>query len=201
MTSKQKRNLAVAELSGRAVERPRTEIVDQGYKQELFLMAYAKHGILTESLRASGTKEGDYHRWMTQDEVFAGLFQEARRAWGDKIREWVNNVAMDGVPEPVVYKGQIQYERDPDTGEIVYDVRGQKVPVMVPKRDNRVLLRLAEANLDEFAKGRAGGDHSKGPKAAPTINITFKPVEDGRLVLEGSAVEVPDERIDYDPFA
>ena len=187
---------AVATLAGRAVS-PRSRLVDEIDKQERFLTAYAEHGILTKALRASEITSADFNRWMTQDEVFATeMFQDARRAWADRIRGWVNEAAMEGIPEPVVYKGQIQYERDPDTGEIVRDARNRRVPVTVNKRDNRVLLRLAEANLDEFAKGRQGGDHTsrKGVAGGRNVHINFIPADGGRP----APMDVSAESVDYD---
>ena len=173
---------AVATLAGRSVQ-PMTALVDEADKQEKFLDAYAECGLLIPALKKSGVTETRYGKWMRTDETFVGLFKVARAAWGDKIRERINQVALKGVPEPVVYKGQIQYVRDED-GEFVYDKRGHKIPVTVPKYDNRVLLRLAEANLDEFAKGRHGGDHTaKSTSVGPAnININFIPAENGRPV-------------------
>ena len=194
---------AVATLAGRGLgtdgRRVMTRLVDEADKQERFLTAYAEKGIMLPALRESNVMETDFHRWMTQDETFVELFQSARRAWADRVRDWINRAAMEGIPEPVFYKGQKQYERDPDTGELLRDAQGHKVPVTVNKRDNKVLLRLAEANLDEFAKGRHGGDHVSGKgrtSGGVNLNINFIPAQDGRV----APIDVTAEAVDYDPF-
>ena len=192
------KNLAVATLAGRGVDRPMTRLVEEATKQESFLTAYAEKGILTDALRAGGVMESDFNRWMTQDEVFVDNFQSARRCWADHVRGWVNAAAMEGIPEPVIYKGQVQYQRDPDTGEFILDARGHRIPVTVNKRDNRVLMKLAEANLDEFARGRQGGDHTskKGISGGVNLNISFVPAKDGRP----APIDVVPDSVEYDPF-
>lgn len=197
-----KSRTAISTLAGRSVQ-PMTALVDEADKQEKFLSAYAECGLLMPSLLESGVTETRYGKWMREDETFVSLFKVARAAWADKIRAQINLVALEGAPEPVVYKGQIQYVRDED-GELVYDKRGHKIPVTVPKRDNRVLLRLAEANLDEFAKGRHGGDHAAKPTGAgpANINIHFITAEDGRpaeIKVEGKRLPDASPLMDVPP--
>ena len=114
------------------------------------------------------------------------------------IRDRIHQVALQGVLEPIVYKGQIQYERD-DEGEFVLDEHGEQIPVTVAKYDNRVLMRLAEANLDEYAKGQHGGRRSgNDPKTSVNIQVNYPQVGDGPPppsveLVKTSALPAPNE--------
>ena len=196
-TQRSKQRNAITVLAGRSVQ-PLTALVDEADKQEKFLDAYAECGTMMQALQKSGVTETRFNTWMQSDETFVQLFNTARAAWGDKIRARIHQVALEGVPEPIVYKGQIQYLRD-DDGEFILDARGRRQPVTVPKYDNRVLLRLAEANLDEFAKGKHGGDHAARPAGGSgpaNIQINFIAAEDGRPA-EVKLMDVPPEDLSF----
>ena len=201
-TQRSKQRNAITVLAGRSVQ-PLTALVDEADKQEKFLDAYAECGTMMQALQKSGVTETRFNTWMQSDETFVQLFNTARAAWGDKIRARIHQVALEGVPEPIVYKGQIQYLRD-DDGEFILDARGRRQPVTVPKYDNRVLLRLAEANLDEFAKGKHGGDHAARPAGGggpANIQINFIAAEDGRpaevKVDASPLMDVPPEDLSF----
>ena len=195
------RDLAISTHAGRSVRRPSTALVDEADKQERFLAAFARCGILTKALQKSGVEEHRYGKWMTCDEVFAEQYQNARRAWGDKIREMIHQVSFEGVPEPLVHKGEIMYKMD-EVGNPLLDTRGRKIPVTVNKRDNRVLMELARANLDEYKRDR-GGSSKAIFKAPVKIHVNAVKPGEGEPPPSVEIIDVvpePVENLDYDPF-
>jgi hypothetical protein len=85
-------------MRGRTVRTPRVE--------ERFLKQLAAGGSVTSAARAIGTGRSTVYQWRDDDE-FAALWDEAVKAGTDLIEDEAVRRAVEGVPRPVFYQGQI----------------------------------------------------------------------------------------------
>ncbi len=77
-------------------------------KQSKFLDILAQTGKVAESARAVGfTSTAFLHKIRREDEDFAEAWNQAVSAAGDVLEEEAHRRAIDGITDPVYYKGEI----------------------------------------------------------------------------------------------
>ena len=74
--------------------------------QRAFLAAYAECGTITAAAEAAKINRRQHHRWIEAGNGYQEAFAEARERAGDRLEEEARRRAVDGVPEPVFYKGK-----------------------------------------------------------------------------------------------
>lgn len=108
-------------------------------KQRAFLAAFAKLGNIAEACVAAATGRRSHYDWIEQPE-YKAAFEDAKEEAADLLEGEARRRAQYGVREPVVYQGELCYEKvvDPETGEIT---RGSK-PLVIRKYSDVLLIFL-----------------------------------------------------------
>lgn len=141
-----------------------------------FFGAYAVHGTKTSAARVVGTEYRTILNYLRdhpglQDEFDASA-KEAREEHVDRLLTEVNRRGVLGFMEPVVYKGRIMYEVDPDNP-------GQMRPVTIRKHSDRALeLAVRIAMPDKFRAPASGSPFDPGGApggVAPVASIVIMP--------------------------
>jgi hypothetical protein len=107
-------------------------------KQRAMLEAYAICGNLTKAAELAGISRLTHYDWLEREPGYGTAFEAAETRFADQIREFVRQRALVGVPEPIIWQGEIM--RDKDTQEII----------TVLKRSDRILELLAKSRCPEF---------------------------------------------------
>lgn len=174
--------------------------------------AYATSPTLASAARIAGVNAPTVYGWKKSCEKFQSALEEVRPIYGDTIREVIHQRAFEGYEKPVIYKGQLIWRRDPLTGDLELDDDFMPIPLTERVVSDRMLERLAGANLPEYAQTsgssakvnvglNAGGDGTN-IEAGVEIQVNFVDPpdwdkaewgEDGRVVLEGTAIDVTPE--------
>ena len=103
-----------------------------------FLEEYVQNGgVVIQAAKAGPIHRDTVYQYLKHDPEFARAFQEAEEERKGLIRSTIKRRAIDGWEEPVF--GRVGKDQDGIVGYI-------------RKHDNRVLIRWAEACLEEFAK-------------------------------------------------
>ena len=74
-------------------------------KRDAFLTAYAEVGTVTHAADIVGVHRNAHYNWM-QDPEYVEKFREAERQAADVLEKEVRRRAVEGVEEPVFYKGE-----------------------------------------------------------------------------------------------
>lgn len=140
-----------------------------------FLLAFSEIGIIGEACEVAGVSRAEVSLWKKDDEAFALAYRDAEDQAADSLEKEAHRRAVTGWHEPVFYKGEITYLRDPD-GKLELDDEFNPIPVTVLKKSDRMLERMLEARHPKY--GRKGGPGASGaidPNDLPptTINIHF----------------------------
>jgi hypothetical protein len=71
------------------------------------LEAYIQFGTVTHASQAVGIGRRTHYDWLAADPAYAGAFADAKDAVADAYELEVKRRAIEGVDEPVFYKGEI----------------------------------------------------------------------------------------------
>ena len=113
-----------------------------------FLEAYAQCGNVTEAARRAGVdRTVHYKRWMPDPE-YAAAFEDADLTASDLLLEEARRRAHDGWDEPVVYQGELQYEKVWNAEAKRFELTG--APLAVRKYDSTLLMFLIKAKRPEY---------------------------------------------------
>ena len=104
-----------------------------------FVEAYALHGIIQPGLDAAGICRATYTLWRRQDEAFNEACDAAYQCAVDKAELELRTRAIEGTEEPVLYKGEPVWRRNPDTGDYLLDKDFNYVPFTISKKSDRLL--------------------------------------------------------------
>ena len=114
-----------------------------------FLDEYiANGGTIINAARVADIHRNTVGRYLNDDPEFARAFKEADEVRNDNIRATLKRIYIDGWEEPVF--GRVDRVVD---GKVLCET---VIVGHVTRHDNKLLMRMAEANLEEYAK-TAGG--------------------------------------------
>lgn len=103
-----------------------TKIALSKKKRKAFLVALAETGQVTKAARAVGyTNTSFLHRMRRNDEAFAEEWKQAEDAAGDFLIEEARRRAVEGVLEPIYYKGEVAgYKTNHSDALLMFIIRG-----------------------------------------------------------------------------
>jgi hypothetical protein len=76
-------------------------------KKRSFLAAYAETGTIKQAAKIAGIERKSHYLWLEKDPEYVEMFKSAREQAGDQLEQEARRRAIEGVPEPVWYRGQI----------------------------------------------------------------------------------------------
>lgn len=112
---------------------------EQAARREAFLRVYRECGVVGTTCRHLGLSRDWYYREREKDKAFAAAADAAFQDAVDDAEYELRRRAIEGVVEPVLFKGQPVYRRDPETGDLLRDENGDYIPVTVSIRSDRLL--------------------------------------------------------------
>lgn len=122
---------------------------DNTRKMEDFLLEYAQCGVVGPALRAVGATRADLRCWRKEDK-FRERLQEAHDDAVDEAEAELRSRAVEGWDEPVLYKGEPVWARNPDTGSILMNENFEPVPFTVRKHSDRLLEVYVQSHIPEY---------------------------------------------------
>lgn len=139
-----------------------------------FLLAYQRLGRIAPAAEAAGVSPGAVYRARKTDPDFAAAFEEAEEIVAHTIEDEMYRRAVEGVDEPVVYKGAISYELEPyvdeDGNQRVrhrLDADGNPIPVTTRVYSDALLIHMSKGRL----RDRYGTERTEvsGPDGGPIV--------------------------------
>ncbi len=121
---------------------------------DAFFDAFAKYGS-QEAARKVAEKSGgpkspsSISNWKRYSDAFRLELDKARIRHGELLEAELTRRAMHGRPEQVIYRGQIAYQRNPSTGQLLRDENEQFIPVVIRKYSDALLTLKLRAELPE----------------------------------------------------
>ena len=130
-------------------------------KKEAFLRAFSKCGRITTAAEAVGINPDTHYEWEQKDKAYATRFLRAIDAYEDTYLGELHERIFQGVPEHVVYQGQLmgQWRK----------VEGESEPRFVPTIINRktdATLIFGIKRLDEMRQRRQDREKAQAEAAA-----------------------------------
>lgn len=119
-------------------------------KVKAFLVAYSECGNVTEAARLANITRQSHYEWLSEVNGYAAAFEVAREMAADRLEAEARRRAVEGVDDPVFYKGrQITVERD-----------GKYVPVVLKKYSDALLMFLMKGASPDKYRDRATIDQT-----------------------------------------
>ena len=81
-----------------------------------------------------------------KDKDFHKAWEDARECLIDELEDHLIHRAIKGTQRPIVQKGERVYERNPVTGELLLDKKGEPIPVVEHVYPDGVALAVLKAN-------------------------------------------------------
>lgn len=134
--------------------------------QRAFLAAYAKVGNITKAAEAAGITRKCHSLWSDKNRAGAAKylaeFEEARAEAIDHLEAEARRRAVEGVNEPVIYKGELMGIWLNSAGERVAEGApgASFVPLTVKKHSDVLLIFLLKAADPEKYRDRTDTRHS-----------------------------------------
>ena len=140
-----------------------------------FLEAYGECGNLTAAAKACKIDKRRHVDWMKEEE-YPGEFAAAKERYCDLLRAELHDRIFRGIPEPVIYQGQLQFEPLRKNGAIVRDKNGNprlsNVPLVVWKKSDVLLMFEAKKHMPEYRE-HYNHEHSGAGGAPIAIEVKF----------------------------
>lgn len=151
-------------------------------KKGKFLEAYRAHGVIGPACSVAGIGRTTFKRWRQEDEEFAAAVQDAYDDAVDAGEAELRARGVVGVDEPVLYKGEPVWRRDPQTGELLLDDDFEPIPFTINRRSDRLLEVYVRSHRPQY-KERTEVSMT-GPDGGPVKqDVTVRYVlPDGRTV-------------------
>ena len=132
------------------------------------------------SCRIAGVSRTIFYYHRDKDVEFAKAVKEAYHAGTLAMEDEARRRGTDGVDRHVIYKGQYQYRRDPETGELLKDDKGRPVPITVKEYSDILLIFCLKA------RDRMRYADSDASMERPTSDMPLPPSDAGdlRFILE-----------------
>lgn len=162
-------------------------------KKAAFLAAYAKTGNITAAAKVAKVNRGQHYDWLLDpdyERAFASAHQEA----AELLELEARRRAMEGVHEPVIYQGALQYEAvrdktgapklDPETGEALLR------PLTIRRYSDTLLIFLLKGAKPETYRETFKGEikHSGAIGRGPDLsNLTDEQLEQLEQLAKAAA--------------
>lgn len=121
-------------------------------KQKAFLRAYTAVGSITEAAKACKMSRSSHYEWMEHEPEYAEAFTAAQEEAVETLEAECWRRAKDGVHEPVIYQGRLQFlpKFDRKTKTVKIDPTTKRpiisdVPLTVRKKSDVLLIFLLKA--------------------------------------------------------
>lgn len=118
-------------------------------EQFTFLKAFEEYGHDGAAASSAGIYLSEVLKWKMEDE-FVTAYENSRAQFAGSLFKEAITRARDGYEEPLIYKGQIQYMRDQETGELLLDDNLMPIPATIVKKSERMLALALKAHIDEY---------------------------------------------------
>lgn len=128
-------------------------------KQGAFLAAFKITASITRAAAAAKIDRVLHYRWLAEDEEYTEAFRQAREEAAQALEDEAIRRAHEGWEEPVIYHGELCYQRD-SRG------RTRKRVLTVRKYSDQLLLATLKAWLPEKYRERVTAEHT-GPDGNP----------------------------------
>ena len=155
-----------------------TSSLDQiAAQQSAFLAAYKEFGHDGAAVATAGITLSELQHWK-EDEQFFLKYEEAFELFsGTLVREAIVR-ARDGWDEPIVHHGEVQYLKDPETGQVLLDDELKPIPATIRKKSEGLLKLALKANIEQY--NPQSKVEMAGPEGEPlTNNITVEFIQPG----------------------
>lgn len=142
-------------------------------KKQAFLSAYAILGSIIGAAEASGVSRASHFVWMQQKgpaaEQYRADFEAAREESTERMEAEARRRAVDGINEPVIYKGELMGIWVNEVGERVGEgTPGAKfVPLTVKKHSDVLLIFMLKGAMPEKYKDRVSTEFKDLTPPAP----------------------------------
>ena len=175
-------------------------------KQERFLKALGKHGVVKAACAYAGISRQTYKNWRDTDEAFKERLPDAYDERNDTLEYAAYSQAVDGIPSYVVSQGRIVYHEMPvfnADGTPKLDKHGEQImkrgkPIIERKYAPGLLQTLLKANMPNKYKERAALD-LHGTLSTPTDrNQMLANMNEQELDQLEALLHAAQERIQHD---
>lgn len=180
-----------AELAALDVETAVERLWREWPKQAAVVEAMAYSPSLSAAARVAEVSVAAAYKWKNRDPLFRRALKLMEPIYADNLRDKLHERAVTGYQRPVLYKGQIQFQRDPKDGSLVLDDDFEPIPLMETVVSDRLLERMADANLPEYGRSKAGG--------GVNVALGVDGEGGGNIKLEVNFVEPPNwDEVEWD---
>ena len=114
--------------------------------QETLLALLAEGQTVGFACDRVGISRVTFYRHRESEPRFQAAVELALEAGGEALHEEARRRAVDGIEEPVIYKGKPCYVTDPDTGELLRDETGAPRLLTVTRKSDMLLVHLMKAH-------------------------------------------------------
>lgn len=138
-------------------------------RRAAFLEHLAEHGIVSRAAQEVDVSRSGLYQLRDTDPGFAADWGVAQRLGDLALVDEARRRGLAGYLEPVIWQGRPQYEEviDNDTGEVV-----ERVPVVVRKYSDTLLIAMLKARFREFADRLAIGGTVRTEPSADLSQLT-----------------------------
>ena len=154
-------------MGGKAISDPKIIAA----KQDLFVRSFAQIGIVLPACEAASISRSTYYKWRELYEDFDIECEEALQEAIDRAELELRSRAVIGIEEPVLFKGEPVWKRDPNTGELLLDADFNPIPFTINRRSDRLLEIYMKAQRNQYRD--KGSMEISGPGGAP-IEANFE---------------------------
>lgn len=133
-----------------------------------FLEHFSQTGNMTYTCRETKVSRRRVRKWLlSDDERFIAEYNEAAEQASELLEREIYRRAVEGWEEPVFFKGEQAWKRDPRTNALVLDAHGEPIPQAVRKFDSTLLIFLTKGAKPE--KYRERFEHGVDPKTTTSL--------------------------------
>jgi len=120
-------------------------------KKAKFLEAYCGLGIIGPCCTAADISRSTYNNWRDADEIFDAACDEAYLVAIELAEMELRARAVDGIEEPVLYKGEPVWKRDPATGNILLDDETfDPIPFTTIRKSDDLLKFFIKGHMENY---------------------------------------------------
>ena len=143
-------------------------------KKKRFLRAFKKYGVIGPACEYADVCRDTVSRWRKKDLDFAKAMQNAFEFAVDEAEAELRKRGLHGWDEPVLYKGEPIFKRDPTTGDYLLDDDFNPIPYTINKRSDRLLEVYTRSHRPQYKERSEVA--LTGPTGGPVegnITVTF----------------------------